>query len=85
MINGDFKKAFVFDQHEDPLSLFYLPPAEVIRLAISFAPIGTLGLSFLSCLANPKYGRIAIISFADALFAASIINKTLKENQQVEE
>ena len=36
--------------------------------------MGTLGLSFLSCLAQPKYGITAVICLADALLAASNIN-----------
>ena len=38
------------------------------------APIGTRGLSFLSCLAHPKYGITAVICLAEALFAASSIS-----------
>ena len=49
-------------------------PAVSNNLATNFAPIGTLGLSFLSCLAHPKYGITAVICLADALLAASIIN-----------
>ena len=41
---------------------------------MSLAPIGTLGLPFLSCLAYPKYGITALILYADALLAASIIS-----------
>ena len=43
---------------------------------INLADIGTLGLSFLSCLAYPKYGITAITLLADALFAASNINNS---------
>ena len=46
------------------------------KLAINFAAIGTLGLPFLSCLAKPKYGMTATILFAEALLAASTINKS---------
>ena len=49
-------------------------PAVVKRFAMSLAPIGTLGLPFLSCLAYPKYGITALILYADALLAASIIS-----------
>ena len=38
--------------------------------------IGTLGLSFLSCITYPKYGLTAITDFADALLQASAINKS---------
>src|SRR3989344_6442031 len=48
-------------------------PACSISLATTDEEIGTLGRSFLSCLAYPKYGMMAIISDADALLAASII------------
>ena len=53
-----------------------LIPAVPRRSAMSFAPIDTLGLSFLSCLAQPKYGITATIDFADALFAASIMSSS---------
>lgn len=42
-------------------------PAALKRLATSFAPMLTLGLSLRSCLAQPKYGITAIICRADAL------------------
>ena len=54
--------------------MILVAPADSISLAISLAPIGTLGLSFLSCLAHPKYGITAVICLAEALFAASSIN-----------
>ena len=53
-------------------------PAVVKRFATNFAPIGALGLSFLSCLARPKYGRTTVIFFAEALLAASIIRRSSK-------
>ena len=49
------------------------------HLGNQFAAIGTLGLSFLSCLAQPKYGITAVICLADALLAASnISNNSIK-------
>ena len=54
--------------------IILVAPAVSSILATNLAAIGTLGLSFLSCLAHPKYGITAVICRADALFAASIIN-----------
>ena len=55
--------------------MILVAPAAVKRLATNFAPIGALGLSFLSCLANPKYGITTVILFADAL----LLHQSLKE------
>jgi len=49
-------------------------PAVSSRLATSLAAIGTRGLSFLSCRAQPKYGMTAVICLAEARLAASIIS-----------
>ena len=51
-------------------------PAASNSFATNFAPIGTLGLSFRSCLAHPKYGITGVMCRADALLAASIINNS---------
>ena len=40
-------------------------PDAVRRSAISFAAIGTRGLSFLSCRAYPKYGITAVMRDAE--------------------
>src|SRR6056300_183581 len=54
--------------------MILVAPATSSILATNLAAIGTLGLSFLSCLAQPKYGITAVICLADALLAASNIN-----------
>ena len=48
-------------------------PEATNKFATNLAPIGTLGLSFLSCLAQPKYGMTAVMCLADDLLAASIM------------
>ena len=52
-----------------------LTPAVVNKSATNLDVIGCLGFAFLSCLAYPKYGMIAVISPADALFKASAKTK----------
>ena len=54
-------------------------PALVIKLATSFAEIGTRGRSFLSERAYPKYGITAVTRSADARMKAShIINSSIR-------
>ncbi len=56
-------------------------PAAVSRSAISFAAIGTRGLSFLSCRAYPKYGSTAVIRDAeDRRNASSRIRSSIMES-----
>ena len=50
-------------------------PATVNKSATKRDVIGCLGFAFLSCLAYPKYGIIAVTSLADALFNASAKTK----------
>ena len=47
-------------------------PAFIKISIITFAEMGTLGSSFLSCLEYPKYGITTLILCALALLAASI-------------
>jgi hypothetical protein len=53
-------------------------PAALSMFATILAPIETLGLSFLSWRAHPKYGITAITLSADALLAASIVKSNSK-------
>ena len=71
VVNGDVEEALdlrgVEIHGEHPVER----PAEVRRLATSFAVIGTRGWSFLSWRAYPKKGMTAVIRSALARRAAS--------------
>jgi hypothetical protein len=74
-----FSKILEFASVNQVITL--VAPAVSNNFAVSLAPIGTLGLSFLSCLAHQNKEYCCNVCLAEARLAASIIsNNSIKLN-----